>query len=361
MNLPNINIDNIEEIKVIESYISIDDLEEENVNERSLVLNVGIADWKEEINRIPEISDGYDDFDEAIYLAVAHIEGLEAIDYGFNYEFTFEMDYDDTKLEAIEAMFENLNNEIKNIVEEKLGVNFEKYYELKNEEKHNDMEADYENIIRKLSYQKLNQELGEHDLDILLKSNAIPSFNFNMRDGEYKSNDSKNYKLPRVRQNSNKKEREIYSKEYDEIISSEFIESIKQIQINNISFVNIIATDEAKDLVKKILIESTEDFYNNPRYYIGQNPEISKFLGRVNNNKGKDADVYVNNDTDEIQLVTGNHITMSQEDLNSSENSILLNRAERVVNEYKSKKLISSFGLDENTPKKPKNRPTNKF
>lgn len=93
-------------------------------------------------------------------------------------------------------------------------------------------------------------------------------------------------------------------------------------------------------MIEKFLKESTEKCYNTPRYELPCEDDKLKFLGRVNDGKGNDADTYIVKSNNYLVFLQENHVIISG-DIMRETNSTLYNNGVELSDRNKKDTVLS--------------------
>lgn len=347
MKIPQLKKIDILNLEVKSDFDSLSSYLENNQHNSTIEINIDLERWKTEMKGIDAINQTYDFFDDIIENAASNLKNIDFDSHTLNGIITAKFDNKTSKIDFIDTIFESLNESIQDVISSKIGHGFKLFIKQKQDEAQDELLNSYENYIRKISYEKLQNRLSENDFSAVLKSDAMPFSNFDMNVGEYKINENRSIKLPREKG----RDRSQLDAAYSKLISSPYIESLEQVQKNNASLVEVKSTTKAQELVKSILLESTEEFYKNPRYSISFSENTAEFIGRVNDGKGEDADIYKAAYSNTLYFVRSDDEYCGEE-LLGRENKELLKRSKLLLENFSNKQdEIIKKRIKNNKPK----------
>jgi hypothetical protein len=297
------------EIEVNSTFDSIDDYLIEKTNKENILINIDLGRWTSEVNKNEALVETYNFYDDIINQAVRGITDIDFESHTLNGIFSFNLIDGISKESQINNMFNKVNENIKDLIDEELGVNLQKFIDNKQSEQHEEMLCEYENIIRKKFHYIVRSKISAFDLSIIYHLDSTPK-NFDLKENVFEETSNVSFKI-RLPKKLNYRDFKSLDVEYDKINQSILVEDFVFIQKNNPTFIKINANSFAKKLINDCAMEATNEFYNNPIYKTDKLNLKSNlvFLGRVNDGKGKGGDAWgcVKEGSKSIKIVTDNN------------------------------------------------------
>lgn len=275
-------------------------------SENNLKILFDISDLYEYFVNNEVLTSEFDDMDDLVSRVsetnINNIKGLES-----NYDY-LSVDVEDASLLSdkndIESLTSDINSEFKRVIDLYLGENLEIYEKKKNNEKDDELMINYQNEIGRIFRQKLIDEFGSVNYGMIQNSS------FSIR--RFKSLDYDELGFDNENSCSLKIKRAGYSGEeyrqnahiFEKITNSPIVNDLEFVQRNNNSLVKIRLNEDTISRIKEIANDSSELFMSSPRYKEVNNDELFNYIGRVNDRKGNDADVYLLKSNNELFMVT---------------------------------------------------------
>lgn len=298
INIPKLTIDNILSIESKNEYENLNDFELNSTRNSTITINIDIEDYCSQLEKQEAISETFGDIsNNLIEPAFDSYEETSSNSNYYNLEVEITGDSaNDFSKEYFELLLKGVNETINNMINEKLGVNLEIFIKSKQQEQESDLLTDYNINIANALQTRIHEELGSA-YKFLSHSEGV-NFHYadtrQYKDRIIKSKDispSLGYDLKLIKRHNSAHDDAIEPtrlKQIKEIESNKYVENISLVQKNNYYLIRVYTNEDFKDYIKKTAKEETQRFYNSPRH----GNEKGLFLGRVNDGKGNDADVW---------------------------------------------------------------------